>query len=171
MVLVETTLTVSNTVQLIVSTSVWRMQGLYSVFPTINPGILVSFSGHQISLHCSCAFNTIQLMLQRDKFTAWIMDYLINRPQYVRIQDCESDMVCSTGVPQGTLLAPFLFILYSADSAIVDLITDRDGREYRELAQGFVHYWQWSCLQINAGKTKELVVDLRRYKHLLLQGS
>lgn len=39
--------------------------------------------------------------------TCWIMDYLTNRPQSVRTQDCTS----STVVPQGTVLARFLFTL------------------------------------------------------------
>ncbi|XP_051919971.1 uncharacterized protein LOC127599777 [Hippocampus zosterae] len=82
--------------------------------------------------------------------TAWIIDYLTNRPQYVRLQSCESDrLLCSTGAPQGTVLAPFLFILYTSDfrhatpnchlqkfsddSAIVGLITEGDDRGYRGL--------------------------------------
>lgn len=136
----------------------------------------------------SSAFNTIQPKLLRDKLeltgvnhhlTHWILDYLTNRPQYVRTRDCVSDtVVCSTGAPQGTVLAPFLFTLYAADfsyntatchlqkfsddSAIVGLITDGDDREYRGLTQDFVSWCQRNRLQINAGKTKELVVDFCR---------
>lgn len=140
----------------------------------------------------SSAFNTIQPLLLRDKLelsgvdhhlTCWITDYLTNRPQYVRTKDCVSDMVvCSTGAPQGTVLAPFLFTLYTADfrhrsanchlqkfsddSAIVGLISDDDDdREYRELIQDFVDWCQWNCLQINTVKTNELVVDFRRRSH------
>ncbi|KAM9347661.1 histone deacetylase 4 [Symphorus nematophorus] len=51
---------------------------------------------------------------------------------------------------------------FSDDSAIVGLITDGEDREYRELTQDFMDWRQWNCLQINAGKTKELVVDFRR---------
>ncbi|KAF7710483.1 hypothetical protein HF521_009355, partial [Silurus meridionalis] len=60
----------------------------------------------------SSAFNTIQPALLRDKMvymgvdhhlSAWTLDYLTDRPQYVRTRDCESDMiVCNTGAPQGT---------------------------------------------------------------------
>ena len=73
--------------------------------------------------------------------TSWILDYLTNQPQYVRTRDYVSDtIICSTGAPQGTVLAPFLFTLYTADfyhqsphchlqkfsddSAIVGLIRD-----------------------------------------------
>ena len=48
---------------------------------------------------------------------AWLIDYLANRPQYVRLPGCESDVVvCSTGAPQGTVLSPFLFTLYTSDT-------------------------------------------------------
>ncbi|TWW59863.1 hypothetical protein D4764_06G0013930 [Takifugu flavidus] len=85
---------------------------------------------------------------------------------------------------QGTVLAlaPFLFTLYTADfsystsschlqkfsddSAAVGLITDGDDTEYRELIQGFVDWSLRNNLQINAGKTKELVVDFRRRNNL-----
>nr|AAA83744.1 orf2 [Batrachocottus baicalensis] len=138
----------------------------------------------------SSAFNTIQPLLLRDKLeqtgvdhhlTAWILDYLTNRPQYVRIRECESDRVsCSTGAPQGTVLAPFLFSIYTSDfkhnsanchlqkfsddSAIVGLISADDDREYRELNQDFLGWCQRNRLQINSSKTKELVVDFRRGK-------
>ena len=50
----------------------------------------------------SSAFNTIQLALLRGKLeragvdyhlAAWTIDYLTNRPQYVRLRDCVSDVV------------------------------------------------------------------------------
>ncbi|CAI5669586.1 unnamed protein product [Oreochromis niloticus] len=83
-----------------------------------------------------------------------------------------------TGAPQGTVLAPFLFTLYTADfsinsprchlqkfsgdSAIVGLITGEDDSEYRQWTLDFVDWCQQNHLLINAGKTKELVVDFRR---------
>ncbi|KAI3373368.1 hypothetical protein L3Q82_006657 [Scortum barcoo] len=139
----------------------------------------------------SSAFNTIQPRLLGDKLqlagvdhhlTTWILDYLTHRPQFVRVQGFESDrLLCSTGAPQGTVLAPFLFTLYTADfsyntpschlqkfsddSAVVGLITDGDDREYRGLIQDFADWCLRNNLQINAGKTKELVVDFRRRRH------
>ena len=136
----------------------------------------------------SSAFNTIQPALLGVKLqqagvdhhlTGWILDYLTDRPQYVRTRGSVSNtVVCSTGAPQGMVLAPFLFTLYTADfsyntptchlhkfsddSAIVGLITDGDDMEYRGLTQDFVGWCQRNHLQINTKKTKELVVDFRR---------
>ncbi|KAF7656345.1 hypothetical protein LDENG_00042650, partial [Lucifuga dentata] len=72
----------------------------------------------------SSVFNTILKVFLRDRLeltgvvhhlTAWILDYLTT-PQYARIRGCESDtVVCSMGALQGTVLAPFLFTLYTAD--------------------------------------------------------
>ena len=66
----------------------------------------------------SSAFNTIQPYLLINKmmkmkipvyYCRWIMNYLSERCQYVRLdQGIRSDCVFSnTGTPQGTVLAPF----------------------------------------------------------------
>ncbi|XP_051776198.1 uncharacterized protein LOC127526095 [Erpetoichthys calabaricus] len=76
-------------------------------------------------LDFSSTFNTIQSLLLRDKLrdmvvysylVAWIVDYLTDRPQYVRLGNCRSYIVVSnTGAPQGTVLSPVLFSLYTSD--------------------------------------------------------
>ena len=112
----------------------------------------------------SCAFNTIQPSLLRGKLegvgvdchlAARTTDYLTNRPQYVRLRDCVSDVVvCSTGAPQGTMLSPFLFTLYTSDfsynmdschlhkfsddTAIVACVTEGNDLEYRKVITNFV---------------------------------
>ncbi len=44
--------------------------------------------------------------------------YLINRKQYVEIDDSKSDMLnITTGVPWGSILRPLLFIIYMNDIA------------------------------------------------------
>ncbi|KAL0147202.1 hypothetical protein M9458_057492, partial [Cirrhinus mrigala] len=136
----------------------------------------------------SSAFNTIQparlgsklsAMQVHAPLVAWIMDYLTDRPQYVRLQGCKSDTVlCSTGAPQGTVLSPFLFTLYTSDfkyntegchlqkisddSAIVGCIKGGDDLEYRMAVDSFVDWCELNQLKLNIQKTKELVVDLRR---------
>ena len=52
---------------------------------------------------------------------SWIFDYLTNRLQYVRINGFLSSAIrTNTGAPQGTVLAPFLFALYTADCRSTD---------------------------------------------------
>lgn len=139
----------------------------------------------------SSAFNTIQPALLRNKLenaglhhsmVSWLTDYLLNRPQYVREKNCVSQVVkCSTGVPQGTVLAPFLFTFYTSDfqynsknchlqkfsddSVIVGCIKDNDESEYRELLKNFADWCEINSLRLNVSKTKEIVVDFGRHPY------
>jgi hypothetical protein len=45
----------------------------------------------------------------------WLRSYLINRKQFVRLTDTSSSSDVIPGVPQGSVLRPLLFILYTAD--------------------------------------------------------
>ncbi|KAI3365423.1 hypothetical protein L3Q82_010502 [Scortum barcoo] len=136
-------------------------------------------------LDFSSAFNTIQPTLLRDKLSRmgvdpqlmdWISDYLTGRPQYVGLKDITSDtVVSSTGAPQGTVLAPLLFTLYTSDfcynselchiqkyaddTAIVGCIRDDREEEYRKLVGDFAAWCHTNHLQLNTSKTKELVID------------
>ena len=78
-----------------------------------------------ILLDLSAAFDTVdyEILLQRLQTTygisdvahRWFRSYLLGRSQYVRIgTSCSSviDLIC--GVPQGSVLGPVLFILYTA---------------------------------------------------------
>lgn len=86
-----------------------------------------------------------------------------------------SDMVvCSTG---DRALSPFLFSLYTSDfyynsvgchlqtfthdTAIVGCVSGGDDQEYREVIRDFVNRCELNHLQLNASKTKELVIDFR----------
>ncbi|TWW63630.1 putative RNA-directed DNA polymerase from transposon BS [Takifugu flavidus] len=110
---------------------------------------------------------------------AWTTDYLTNRLQYVRLCDCESNVViCSTGAPQGTVLSPFLFTLYTSDfsynsdschlqkfsddTAIVGRVSEGNELEYREVITNFVAWCELNHLCINTNKTKEVVIDFSR---------
>ena len=71
-------------------------------------------------LDFSSAFNTIQPCMLQDKLSRmrvdphlvdWISHYLTDRPQYTTSDTVDS----STRAPQGTVLAPLLFTLYTLD--------------------------------------------------------
>ena len=76
-----------------------------------------------IFIDFSSAFNTIQthILTQRllepfklsKNLVGWILNFLTNRTQRVRVNGVLSDKVCSsTGSPQGCVLSLLLFILY-----------------------------------------------------------
>ena len=138
----------------------------------------------------SSAFNTIQphLLIQKlldsgsvpSSYMSWILDYLTNRTQYVRftINGTLSHMLTSnTGAPQGTVLAPFLFTIYTSDfrssdpscpvikfaddSAMIALITDDDDTVYHQQLDRFVNYCDANYLELNVSKTKEMIIDFR----------
>jgi len=73
----------------------------------------------------SSAFNTIQRHVIIDKvhklqvpaaLVHWVFNFLSNRPQCVRVGDIKSPvLVSNTGAPQGCVLSPFLYTLYTND--------------------------------------------------------
>nr|XP_054605822.1 arginyl-tRNA--protein transferase 1 isoform X4 [Nothobranchius furzeri] len=110
---------------------------------------------------------------------AWIKDYPTNRPQFVRLKNCTSNQVISNiGAPQGTVLSPFLFTLYTSDfqyksetchlqkysddSAVVGCIRDGQEAEYRELVERFVAWCGNNHLTLNVNKTKEMILRLQK---------
>ncbi|KAK3513191.1 hypothetical protein QTP70_009760 [Hemibagrus guttatus] len=74
----------------------------------------------------------------------WIMDFLTNRPQHVRSGHiCSTTITLNTGVPQGCVLSPFLYSLFTHNcrpvygsnsiikfannTTVIGLISDNDG--------------------------------------------
>jgi len=139
----------------------------------------------------SSAFQTIQPHLLAKKLqemflhpntVKWVLDYLTDRPQFVRWNGIFSSETINTftGAPQGTVLSPFLFTLYTSDfkvqgdschlqkfsddSAVVGCILDNDEILYRERIDDFVSWCDENFLVLNASKTKEMVFDFRKKK-------
>lgn len=113
-------------------------------------------------------------------FIHWILNYLTNRTQLVKLShSCLSDVILSnTGAPQGTVLAPFLFTLYTYDArsleqgcslikfaddtAMIGLVNGNSDEAYLRQIQSFVNYCDLNFLQLNVAKTKEMIIDFRR---------
>ena len=125
----------------------------------------------------SSAFNTIQPHLLAQKLIQlsivpyslihWLLEYLTNRTQYVKLgSSITSNIVVSnTGAPQGTVLAPFLFTLYTADvrsdsplcplikfaddTALIGLIEKDQSTDYLRQLNIFSEYCDENFLQLN----------------------
>ncbi|KAM4589335.1 uncharacterized protein V3H82_003465 [Fundulus diaphanus] len=128
-------------------------------------------------LDFSSAFNTLipqHLMekLEHLGFSTplrnWLLDFLTNRPQSVRVGQNTSDVITlSTGSPQGCVLSPLLFttnhiVKFADDTTVVCLIRDDKDRDYREEVEQLVGRCRDNSLILNVEKTKEIIVDFRK---------
>ena len=135
----------------------------------------------------SSAFNTIQPHMLMEKLISlnvspplvlWIHEFLVGRVQYVKFKDQISDsIVTNTGAPQGCVLSPLLFSLYTNDcrsrnecnkifkyaddTAIVSLCVNKDVI-YREEVNNFSTWCKDNFLELNVNKTKELIIDFSK---------
>ncbi|KAK3562918.1 hypothetical protein QTP86_011094 [Hemibagrus guttatus] len=136
----------------------------------------------------SSAFNTIIPQHLTEKLSLlgintslcnWILDFLIGRPQSVRIgNSISSATTLNTGARQGCVFSPLLFTLlthdcatmhssnhilkFTNDTTVVGLISKNDESAYREEVQRLTAWCKDNNLSLNVEKPKEMVVDFRR---------
>ncbi|TWW56974.1 RNA-directed DNA polymerase from mobile element jockey [Takifugu flavidus] len=109
----------------------------------------------------------------------WLLDFLTNRPQHVLLDHhCSPTLTINTGVPQGCVMSPFLYSLFTHDcralhgsntiikfaddTTVIGLIKDNDESSYREEVDRLATWCHNNNLLLNTNKTKELVLDFRR---------
>ncbi|KAK2920745.1 hypothetical protein Q8A73_000230 [Channa argus] len=136
----------------------------------------------------SSAFNTIIPSLLQLKLTQlsvpssvcqWITSFLTDRQQLVRLGKLSSSTrTISTGAPQGCVLSPLLFSLYTNDctskhssvkllkfaddTTLIGLIQDGDESAYRLEVEQLAVWCGLNNLELNTLKTVEMIVDFRR---------
>ena len=106
----------------------------------------------------------------------WIVQFLVKRAQSVRFQQSLSSVkFTSTGAPQGTVLSPVLFTLYTNDcrgTESTQLVKYSDDTALEDFSNCDTSYFAqverfciWckdNFLDLNVSKTKELLIDFRR---------
>ncbi|KAI2651682.1 hypothetical protein H4Q32_014408 [Labeo rohita] len=136
----------------------------------------------------SVAFNTIIPTLLQTKLNQlcvpssicqWITSFLTDRQQVVRMGKFTSNScTTSTGAPQGCVLSPLLFSLYTNDctskdpsvklltfaddTTVIGLIKDGDESAYRQEVKELAVWCSHNNLELNILKTVETTMDFRR---------
>ncbi len=123
----------------------------------------------------------------------WIQDFLTGRPQVVKVGQFTSySITLNVGAPQGCVLSPLLYSLYTHDcvsshsstsiikfaddTVVLGLISIKNETAYLDEVKSLTSWCQDNCLSLNVSKTKELIVDFRKrqqrpYTPLMISGT
>ena len=130
-------------------------------------------------------FNKLILMGVERSLCVWVLDFLQDRPQSVRIgKQTSKEITLNVGAPQGCVLSPLLFSLFTNDSVssepsvvmikfsddttLEGLIHNSDESAYRGKVERLAGWCSENDLELNVSQKKEMVFDFRKEKtHLL----
>ncbi len=128
----------------------------------------------------SSAFNTIVPIKLASKLTDlglnsslcdWIQDFLTGRPQVVKVgQFTSNSITLNVGAPQGCVLSPLLYSLYTHDcvsshsstsiikfaddTVVLGLISNNNETAYLDEVERLASWCQDNCLSLNVSKTR-----------------
>lgn len=143
--------------------------------------LFIDFSSAFNTIHPLKLYSKLQDMNITNSLCLWILDLLRNRSQVVKINNTTSHpVIISTGVPQGCILSPWLFSLftnnlrsnsslirivkYADDTTIVGLIKGDNGDTYRMEVEKALYWCRSNNLVLNEKKTAEMIIDFRTKK-------
>ncbi len=121
-------------------------------------------------------------------------NFLTGRPQVVKVgQFTSNSITLNVGAPQGCVLSPLLYSLYTHTTAcplkapfllsnllmmavVLGLISNNNETAYLDEVERLTSWCQDNCLSLNVSKTKELIVDFskrqqRPYTPLMISGT
>ena len=121
----------------------------------------------------SSAFNTIvpsKLVIKLETLGLnpalfnWVLDFLMGRPQVVRVGNNITPLILNTGAPQLCVLSPLPYSLFTHnsnsiikfadDNTVVGLITNNNETAYREEVRALGVWCQENNLTLNVNKTE-----------------
>ena len=124
-------------------------------------------------------YNKLLCLGLENSLCNWILDFLSDRPQMVKMGSFLSDSITlNTGAPQGCVLSPILYSLvthdcassndsslivkFADDTTTAGFIFNNNESAYRDQVDELVDWCNRNNLQLNVDKTKEMIFDFRK---------
>ena len=87
----------------------------------------------------------------------------------VRVDNTSATLILNTGAPQGCVLSPLLYFLFTHDcvarhdsNTIIKFPDDNNETAYREEVRDLAVWCKDNNLSLNVSKTKEMIVEYRK---------